>query len=78
MPRFFFNLYGGEDVVDDPEGEDLADVQAARRQAVVIIRELTHGGGYRDRNWTLVVTAVDGHEFFRIPFAEVRRAPPCR
>ncbi len=50
MPRFFFHVRDGADLSRDEEGQELADVEAARREAVSSNREmlgerLLHGGG---------------------------------
>jgi hypothetical protein len=54
MPRFFFNVRDGADISRDPEGQELADAAAARREAVNSNREmlserLLHGGAIDHR-----------------------------
>src|SRR5580692_8041111 len=52
MPRFFFHVRsGGGDIGHDSEGEELPDLEAARREAVNTNREmlgerLLHGGAH--------------------------------
>ncbi len=40
MPRFFFHARDGDQRIDDPEGTDLPDLDAARAEAVVGAREI--------------------------------------
>lgn len=54
MPRFFFNVRDGADVSRDCEGQEFANAQAARREAVSAGREmlgdrLLHGGSLNHR-----------------------------
>jgi hypothetical protein len=34
MPRFYFNFVDGQETIDDPEGIELPDEAAARKQAM--------------------------------------------
>ncbi|MEE7477454.1 DUF6894 family protein [Methylobacterium hispanicum] len=43
MPRYFFHTHIGDDVVVDPEGSELADVEAAREAARVLALQLLQG-----------------------------------
>lgn len=54
MPRFFFHVRDGADVSNDQEGQEFANGQAARREAVSAGREmlgdrLLHGGALNHR-----------------------------
>lgn len=40
MPRFYLHLRFGPDFVEDDEGYDLADVEAARAEAVAGVRSI--------------------------------------
>ncbi len=40
MPRFFFNTHIGDELVSDPEGEELRDLDRAWEVARAMIREL--------------------------------------
>lgn len=40
MARYFLHLVDGEDVICDPEGSDLPDINAAREQALLSAREI--------------------------------------
>ena len=54
MPRYFFHVRDGDDFSPDTEGQELADLAAARREAISANREilgdkLLHGGALDDR-----------------------------
>jgi hypothetical protein len=58
MPRFFFHVCemreGGNDVSRDTEGQDFPDLEAARREAINVSREMLgekilHGGALDHR-----------------------------
>jgi uncharacterized protein DUF6894 len=55
MPRYFFHVREGSDLNRDAEGQDLSDVEAARREAINSVREiisekLLHGGALNHRS----------------------------
>jgi hypothetical protein len=55
MPRYFFHVREGGDLNRDGEGQDFADVEAARREAVNSVREMLgekilHGGALNHRS----------------------------
>jgi hypothetical protein len=43
MPRYFFHTHIGDDVVVDPEGSELASLDAARETAKVLALQLLQG-----------------------------------
>jgi hypothetical protein len=54
MPRYYFHVREGADISRDVEGQDLPDVEAARREAISTSREilgekLLHGGSINGR-----------------------------
>jgi hypothetical protein len=54
MPRFYFHVRDGGDISRDCEGQELPDVEAARREAINTNREmlgewLLHGGSLNHR-----------------------------
>ena len=55
MPRYFFHVREGSDLNRDGEGQEFADVEAARREAINSVREilgekLLHGGVLNQRS----------------------------
>jgi hypothetical protein len=70
MPLYYFVLKAGQDRFPDPEGEELADEQAARAHAIEVARELM-----RNREglgcWRLEVCDDYLNPCFEILFAEI-------
>jgi hypothetical protein len=40
MPRFYFHIQSGKEITRDDEGNECADVAAARKEALAIAREI--------------------------------------
>jgi len=64
MPRYFFHVREGSELSRDTEGQDLPDVEAARREAISTSREilsekLLHGGSLNHR--TIEIADETGH-----------------
>jgi hypothetical protein len=72
MPRFFFNTHIGDELVSDPEGEELRDLDRAWEVARAMIRELlkTEGAERSLLSATLEVTDDEGEVVLEFPFAE--------
>jgi hypothetical protein len=78
MPRYYFHLTDGTQVLKVPEGLDLLGNAAARDEALRFARDLKDGKTMPDRDWTgWFVSVVDGHgkEVDRIPIGLVPDAP---
>jgi hypothetical protein len=70
MPLYRFVVHA-IDVIDDPEGVQLSDDQAAVAEAVKIIRELKKDSPHEElQNWALAITEDDREVAF-IPFDTV-------
>jgi hypothetical protein len=71
MPRYYFNTRIGEELVADPEGEDLRDPDRAWEIARAMIRELLKTDG-ADGLLTAVLEVTDdeGEIVLEFPFAE--------
>ena len=72
MPRYFFNTRIGDELITDPEGEELRNADRAWQVARAMIRELlktedTRGGLL---NAVLEVTDDEGEIVLEFPFAE--------
>ena len=52
MPRYYFQLTDGKQVLNNHQGVDLAGNAAARDDAVVLARDLKHGNAMPGWNWT--------------------------
>jgi hypothetical protein len=72
MPRYFFNARIGDELVDDPEGDELRNLDRAWEVARAMIRELLRTEGARPDLLSAVieVTNDDGEIVLEFPFAE--------
>ena len=72
MPRYFFNTRIGDELIADPEGEDLRNADRAWEIARAMIRELlkTEGAEGGLLNAVLEVTDDEGEIVLEFPFAE--------
>lgn len=72
MPRYFFNTRIGNELILDPEGEELRDPDHAWNVARTTIREIlkTEGEQARLLSAILEVTDDDGEIVMEFPFAE--------
>ena len=72
MPRYFFNARIGDELIPDPEGEELRDSDRAWEIARVMILELlkTEGAETGLMNAVLEVTDDEGEVVLEFPFAE--------
>jgi hypothetical protein len=72
MPRYYFNTRIGEELVADPEGEELRNPDRAWEVARAMIRELlkTEGAERALLNATIEVTDDDGEIVLEFPFSE--------
>lgn len=83
MPRFFFDVWNGSELVRDPEGEDMADVADARLAGTAAARELIADAIARGnplRGWTIEIRGENDGRAGSVPFAEVAQCllSPCR
>lgn len=74
MPRFYFHFVQGADRVEDHEGLELADMAAARGDAVRQIRAMIADDvcrtGVVRLSQRLEITADDSPDLIRVGFAE--------
>ena len=73
MPRFYFHLHECGTIIDDPEGSELADVDAARDKAVAEARQVMSSEVLEGRlclGCCIIVEDGGHHELLRIPFRE--------
>jgi hypothetical protein len=72
MPRYYFNTRIGDELVADPEGEDLRNPDRAWEVARAMIRELlkTDGAERALLNATIEVTDDEGEIVLEFPFTE--------
>jgi hypothetical protein len=72
MPRYFFNIRIGDELVADPEGEELRDPDRAWEVARAMIIELlkSEGSSAALLNAVVEVTDAAGEVVLEFPFAE--------
>jgi hypothetical protein len=72
MPRYFFNTRIADELVSDPEGEELRDPDRAWEVARAMIRELLKTEGTESGLLSAVieVTDDDGEIVLEFPFTE--------
>jgi hypothetical protein len=72
MPRYFFNTRIGDELVSDPDGEELRDADRAWEIARAMIRELlkTEGAGGGLLKAIIEVTDEQGEIVLEFPFTE--------
>ena len=77
MPRYFFNTRIGEDLIPDPDGEELRDPDHAWAVARAMIRQLMMDQGEQPNllSARLEVTDQAGEVVLEFPFAEAIMAP---
>ncbi|MDB5610567.1 MAG: hypothetical protein JWP25_7467 [Bradyrhizobium sp.] len=72
MPRYFFNTRIGDELITDPEGDELRNADRAWEIARAMIRELLKTEGVQSGllNAILEVTDDEGEIVLEFPFAE--------
>ena len=72
MPRYFFNTRIGNELLLDPEGEELRDADQAWRVARTTVREILASEGEQAKLLAAImeVTDDDGEIVLEFPFAE--------
>jgi hypothetical protein len=73
MARFFLHIRNGEGFSEDPEGQDLADLGEARRQAIDGIRSLLSEEarqGQFNLSGAIEIAEGDGNILLIVPFSE--------
>ena len=80
MPRYFFNTRIGDELIDDPEGEELRDPDRAWEVARAMILELlkTEGTDGALLRAVIEVTDDEGEIVLEFPFSEALLDLPDR
>ena len=71
MPLFYFTLKNGHHTIPDREGEELADLNAARAHAAGVARELMRNRGVKARAWRMEVCDEYLQPSFELLFASI-------
>ncbi|WJR77142.1 hypothetical protein [Bradyrhizobium sp. NP1] len=80
MPRYFFNTRIGDELIDDPEGEELRDPDRAWEVARSMIREILRSEGAQPGLLSAVIEVTDdeGEIVLEFPFTEAMFDTPDR
>jgi hypothetical protein len=74
MPRYFFHIIDGKEIIDD-EGTELAGLDEARAEAIVVSGEMLRDSGGKFWNngiWQLRVTDDAGRKVCALTFSADR------
>ena len=77
MPRYFFHLRYGAEVVRDDLGDELADDQAALQRGVDTARALLRAAPEKVETWShcvLEIAGSDGEPVWRLPILDAVQA----
>jgi hypothetical protein len=68
MPRYYFHLTDGNQVLDDPEGLELPGAAAAREEAVLVAADLKDRLKPRDwSGWVVSICDEQGNQVDSVP-----------
>ena len=73
MPRYYFHLTDGKQVLSNHKGLELAGPAAAREDAAVIARDLQHGKampGWHWAGWFVSIVDEHGKKVDEVPIAD--------
>jgi len=73
MPRYYFRLTDGEQVLDNHQGLDLAGEAAAREDALALARDLKRGNvmpGWDWDGWFINIVDEEGNKIDELPIAD--------
>jgi hypothetical protein len=74
MPRYYFHLTDGKQVLNNHKGIDLAGNAAARDDAIALARGLKNGAampGFHWDGWFVSVVDEHGHKVDEVSIADV-------
>jgi len=74
VPRFYFHLRDGGQLIDDPEGTELADAEHARTEAIKAAREILGAAiryGIEPASDAIAVVDSQGQQIMVVSLAEV-------
>ncbi|MGA7112948.1 MAG: hypothetical protein WBY77_10945 [Pseudolabrys sp.] len=73
MPRYYFHLTDGKQLLNNHKGIDLPGNAAAREDAVALARDLKPGAvmpGWNWRGWFVVIVDEHGHKVDELSIAD--------
>jgi hypothetical protein len=75
MPRYYFNFINRQEKVQDVDGMELSDRRAARKQAMIAVRDVRHSRMDSVKNWfgwSIEVVDEQGLRVYLLPFSKVK------
>jgi hypothetical protein len=77
MPRYFFHACRTGSRIEDPQGSDFVDLDAARADAVAAARELLaqNQAGQDMSDWWFEITVEPGMQLATVPFRDAIEPP---
>jgi hypothetical protein len=76
MPKFYFHIVDGTELIEDPDGSELADLETARAEALQSARHLladkVRAGQVVDGQ-RFEIRDADGHLLATVPFRDAIR-----
>ncbi len=75
MPHYYFMFSDGMSVIEDPEGTEMPDLDAARKEVDISVRELRQrriSGGRSWAGWVMQVTDESGTVLFKRLISKAR------
>lgn len=73
MPRYHLNILNGSGAIPDEPGQELDDLDAARRQAILGIRSILSSevqDGYLDLRGQIEITDLAGRLLATVPYGD--------
>jgi hypothetical protein len=73
MPRYYFHLTNGKNVLSNHQGIDLAGNAAARADALALANDLRQGvkmPGWKWDGWFVAIMDQHGHKIDEVPIAD--------
>jgi hypothetical protein len=74
MPRYYFHLTNGLQVLNNHKGIDLYGNAAARQDALALAHDLKHGAvmpAWDWNGWFVAIVDEHGHKIDQVPIADV-------
>jgi hypothetical protein len=72
MTRYYYRLFDGESVDDRPDGMDLPNLEAARRHAIAVAKDLARNRTTaQNRGWAVGVLDSAGRQLLEVPLADI-------
>jgi hypothetical protein len=78
MPHYYFDICGGEEIIEDIEGAKYPDAETAEREARKSVPEIIHEYFRHKKpavDWRLRIRNCDGQTIRTLQFMDVLKSP---